>query len=145
MSYWLKLYTEILDDAKVAKLSDFQFRVFMLCLLYAKELDKGGDLAPAADVAWRFRLPEKAVVDALLAMKGVGIIAEKDGRYSVVNFAKRQAVSTSAERVRKFRERKREKLAEDVTHVTVTPSSSSSVSSSPLLLSESDSQKWMDV
>jgi hypothetical protein len=141
MSYWIKLSLDILDDPKIAKLSDFQFRIFTLCLLFAKELDKDGQLAPAADIAWRLRLPEKPVSDALLAMKGVGIVDEHERGWNIVNFAKRQTVSDSTERVRAFRRRKKEK--EDVTDVTVTPSSS--VSSSPLDSDSYDSYEVKDL
>jgi len=97
----------------------------MLCLLFAKELDKNGQLAPAGDIAWRLRLPEKPVSDALLAMKRVGIVDENERGWFIVNFAKRQALSDSAERVRAFRQREKEKKKElDVTGVTVTSSSS---------------------
>ena len=132
MSYWIKLSLEILDDPKMARLTDFQFRIFTLCLLYAKELDKGGDLAPAGDIAWRFRLPEKAVVDALLAMERAGIIAENDGRYLIVNFAKRQALSDGAERTRRYRERLNEKTknTQDASNVTSRVTSHDSYSDS---------------
>lgn len=135
-SYWLKLYTDILDDPKVAKLTDYQFRVFIMCLAYAKEVNEGGYLAPASDIAWRFRLPEKGVVEALLAMERAGIIAENDGRYYVVNFTKRQeSPSPGAERVRRFREKKKMENSNNVTDdvtVTLPP-----LLSSPLLSSDS--------
>ena len=105
MSYWLKLYTEIIDDLKVAKLSDFQFRLFVLCLLYAKELDEDGKLAPASDIAWRLRLPDKSVEEALRAMRAVGIVDEHERCWFVVNFAKRQ-YSESYERVKRYRKKR---------------------------------------
>lgn len=127
MSYWIKLSLDILDDPKIAKLSDFQYRVFTMCLLFAKELDKDGQLPPVADIAWRFRyFSVKNTKDALLVMKGIGIVDENERGWFIVNFAKRQALSDSAERVRAFRQREKEKKKPiiDVTGVTVTSSSS---------------------
>ena len=135
MSYWLKLYTEILDDKKVAKLNDCHFRIFVMCLLYAKELDQDGQLPPAEDIAWRTRRSKEQITSALLAMEKVEIVKKTEHGWHIVNFAKRQAISESAERVRRFREREKEKKKENVTvtfHETLPETFPSSSSPLPL-------------
>jgi hypothetical protein len=114
--YWIKLYHEMIDDPKVARLNDSAYRLFIECLLLAGELDEGGLLPPVEDMAWRLRKSETALPDSMthLALAGmVKLVQHKDDeRWFVTKFAERQAPSTSAQRVRAFRARKRKEPKE---------------------------------
>ncbi len=106
--YWLKLYHEMIDDPKVARLPDSSYRRFIECLLLAGETDDGGYLPPLPDMAWRIRVDETTLQQDLsrLALAGMVELKEND-RWFVTKFAERQAPSDAAERMREYRKRKR--------------------------------------
>jgi hypothetical protein len=97
----------MLDDPKIGTLPDWAFRRWIEFLLVAKEYDHGGLLQPVCDLAWRLRLPETAVSEALRALERVGVVRESSDGWLIVNFAKRQAAAESAERVKQYRARKK--------------------------------------
>jgi len=109
--YWIKLYHEMLDDAKVARLNDSAYRRFIECMLLAGELNEQGFLPPLEDMAWRLRTSETSLDDDMTRLALGGLVerkAHEDGeRWFITKFAERQAPSTSAQRVREFRKRKR--------------------------------------
>lgn len=74
--YWAKLWIDLLDDCKVALMNDWLFRRFIMFILAAKEYNHEGLLPPVADLAWRLRLAEKQVADALSALSQVGVAKE---------------------------------------------------------------------
>lgn len=115
--YWLKLYHEMLDDAKVARLPDSIWRRFIECLLLAGEMDEGGFLPPLPDMAWRLRVDDTTMGQdlsrlALAGMVELKIDSEDNERWYVSNFAKRQSASPGAERVKQWRKRKRKEAKE---------------------------------
>lgn len=109
--YWIKLYHEMLDDPKVARLNDSTYRRFIECLLLAGELDEEGLLPPVADMAWRLRQSETALAQDLsrLAIGEMVELKQHEGeeRWFISKFAKRQSPTPGAQRVRAYRERKR--------------------------------------
>lgn len=105
-NYWLKLWLDILDDPKVAKWPDWLFRRFILFLCIAKENDKDGYLPPVKDLAWRSRLTDSQVGDALQALSEVGVVREDAQGWIIINFAKRQEATPAAERMRRLRKRR---------------------------------------
>jgi len=104
-SYWLKLYTEILDDPKVGMLSDATYRRFIEFLLVAKENGWDGLLPSVSALAWRLRVPADSIMAALTELEAVGITRLTDAGWLLVNFAKRQGPSPVAERVAQYRKR----------------------------------------
>ena len=106
--YWLKLYHEMLDDPKVARLNDSAYRRFIECLLMAGELDENGLLPPLEDMAWRIRVSETALAQDMtrLALGGMVELQEHEGeeRWLVSQFAKRQSPMDKAEYMRRKRE-----------------------------------------
>jgi len=98
----------MLDDPKVAKLSDSSYRRFIECLLLAGEADEGGILPPIDDMAWRLRLSNDALEKDLsrLALSGLLHLNEME-QWVVTKFDDRQQAVKGAERVRRFRERER--------------------------------------
>jgi hypothetical protein len=135
--YWIKLYHEMLDDPKVARLNDSAYRLFIECLLLAGEINEDGLLPPVEDMAWRLHKSEVGLPDDMthLALAGlVEIVQHETGdRWLVTKFSERQAPSPAAQRMAKYRERKRKeakekerKIDEDTdidtyTYRTVTP------------------------
>ncbi|PKN85597.1 MAG: hypothetical protein CVU46_10530 [Chloroflexi bacterium HGW-Chloroflexi-8] len=110
---WLKLYTEILEDPKMGRLSDRLFRRVIEIFLLARKTSEDGTLPSLSDMAWTFRIPEDDMLTDLeyLASPGIEIVYEgEDCLWHVTNFEERQdiEVSASTERVRKFRAQKRE-------------------------------------
>jgi len=106
--YWLKLYYEILDDPKTARLPDSSWRRFIECLVLAGEQDEDGLLPSVEDMSWRLRVSETTMAQdmARLALAGLVELTQGD-RWLVTNYAKRQEAVKGNERVRQFRERKR--------------------------------------
>jgi DNA-binding transcriptional ArsR family regulator len=112
-NYWLKLYYEMLDDPKVARLPDSSYRRFIECLLLAGETDSGGLLPSIEDMSWRLRLSETALSQDMsrLAMAGIVELRQHDQgeRWFVTKFAARQAAVSGAERVKRHRERNKKR------------------------------------
>lgn len=107
--YWIKLYHEILDDAKMGRLPDRLWRRVIECFLMAGEEHDDGWLPSLDDMAWRLRTNPEQLKKELSELAEVGILERKEGRWFVVNFADRQSAESSAERVRRYRERKRKR------------------------------------
>lgn len=105
--YWLKLYYEIIDDYKMGKLSrSLRYRVIeMFCL--AGEAGEDGYLPSLESMAWDLRENPEQLESDLVELGKVGILDQRDGRWFVVNFAKRQKASDAAERMREYRKRNR--------------------------------------
>jgi len=133
---WLKLWIDLLDDTKVAKMSDWLFRQFVYLLLAAKEYDKDGLLPTELDLAWRLRMSKETVHKSLVDLATFGVVCyDLDaGAWLIVNFKKRQAVSDSVDRVRRFRARKKEQEEVLRGNVTLSASSSSSLLNNNLYL-----------
>lgn len=109
-NYWIKLYHEILDDPKMGRLPDHLWRRCIEMFLSAGDCNNEGHLPSTEDMAWRLRCaPEELAVD-LEALAEFGIVEERDGHWFVRNFAKRQAAMPEAERLRRYRERKRKQV-----------------------------------
>lgn len=127
--YWIKLYHEMLDDPKVAKLEDSAYRRFVECLLLAGEMDEGGFLPPLSDMAWRLRLPDDTMQSNMTRLALAGLVelreySPTEERWFVSKFDKRQAPMKKAEYMRRLREERQNSAYysgsdEDVTeHVT---------------------------
>jgi len=107
MKYWIKLYTEILDDRKMGMLSDRLYRRTVEMLALAGEMDEEGLLPVPSDMAWRLRLNDEELETDLVELARVGILDQRDGQWWVTHFSERQAPSPVAKRVAEYRKRKR--------------------------------------
>jgi hypothetical protein len=103
--YWMKLYMEILDDSKMATLPDRLWRRTIELFLLAKRYGKNGELPEARQIAWMLRMDTDELSMDLQQIEATGIIQPIAGGWVVVNFAKRQASVSDAERKRQQRER----------------------------------------
>jgi len=111
---WLRLYTEIIDDPKIAKMNDGQFRMFIYLLAVASEQDKDGLIPLSPDeLAWRIRQPKPKLLNALRYLEEVRIVAHHDRGVEFINWNKRQFKSDNiTERTKRSKERSRERSPE---------------------------------
>ena len=120
--YWIKLWHEILDDSKMARLSDELWRKTVELFLIAGETQQDGLLPPIGDIAWRLHVSEDDLERELDELAEIGIVTIDDDELLVTNFERRQAAQTGAERTQRHRELKHkqqyygdELVTEDVT------------------------------
>ena len=102
---WLRLYTDILDDEKIAQLSDNQYRIFTFLMLMASENDLGGVVTQGHQaIAWRLRMPVNRIKSAIEKLEALNIISNENNTITFLNWHKRQYKSdNSTERVKRFR------------------------------------------
>lgn len=119
-NYWIKLYIEILQDRKMARLPDNIWRLCIELFLLAGEINKDGELPRTEDIAWELRRNDVTELETmLLQIVTLGIIEQTETGWVVVNYAKRQAASPAKERMKQYRERKkRQKLRLSDSNVT---------------------------
>ena len=105
---WLRLYTDILDDEKIAQLSDNQYRIFTFLMLMASENDLGGVVTQSHKaIAWRLRMPVNRIKSAIEKLEALNIISNENNTITFLNWHKRQYKSdNSTERVKRFRNKK---------------------------------------
>ena len=77
--YWIKLYHEILDDPKMGRLPDALFRRAIEFFLIAGERGREGDLPPLADIAWRLRADEIALLAQMEDLEALNILSRSCG------------------------------------------------------------------
>lgn len=108
MGYWFRLYTEILDDHKLADLSDRQFRTFISLLAIAKECNQDGVISMSPrQISWRMRANIKDVKSALDKLMELEILMINNGFYAFKSWKKRNFDSdSSASRTKKWRDKK---------------------------------------
>lgn len=105
--YWLKLYTDILYDPKMGRLTDVLWRRAIECFLLAKEQNENGLLPPLADMAFLLRAHSPEALESdLIELQRVGIVNNAGQGWRVVNFEKWQAPMTDAERKASSRARR---------------------------------------
>ena len=110
MGYWIKYYTEILDDPKMALQDDHTWRRISELFLLAGKLDRGGQLPGTAEIAWLLREADGQRMQADLEhIAQIGIIRETEGGWLVVRFEERQDAASDAERKKAQRERDQRK------------------------------------
>jgi len=102
---WVKIYTEILDDPKIARLGIQTKWRFIELLLVAGECDSEGYIVNGdepltiEDIAWRLRTTPEELQPDIDALLGIGIIdIEDDGALLIVNFSQRQGRSQAQKR-----------------------------------------------
>lgn len=74
MKTWIKLYTEILSDPKMGRMSDKLFRRTIELFLLAGKEDKDGVLPSINDISWILHISEKEVKTVLQDLIKVGIV-----------------------------------------------------------------------
>lgn len=117
MSYWIKLWTEILDDPKMGQLPDHLWRRVVEMFLFAGKLDATGLLPPVQDMAWTLHTTPDALAADLeeLASLPRPILAKNEDGWIVCQFDDRQSPVSNAERQQRHRDKSR-RSNEDVTN-----------------------------
>ncbi len=88
---WFRFYVDVLDDPKIAALSDRQFRCFAYVLAVAAEAEEEGKIPMSPQtLAWRIRIPIDDLIEALQALKSLSIVDFTDDQVTVTNWQKRQ-------------------------------------------------------
>ena len=117
--YWIKLYDEILDDPKMGRLSDGAFRFCVnLFLLAGRQDERDGRLPAFGDIAWLLRLSDADLRAHWEELEKAGIVCMADGVPFVTKFDSRQSALSDAERMRLYRERKRQGKFQENDNVT---------------------------
>ena len=122
MSRWFRFYAEALDDPKILRLSDREYRMWTQILCVASR--HGGKLPDIRELAQALRVRADYAQLWRQRLASYGLIDELEGSYIPHNWAGRQFQSdTSAERTRVYKERKKLAHTPDNKKVTspVTP------------------------
>jgi DnaD/phage-associated family protein len=111
---WVKIYTEILDDPKVAKVSDKARWRFIQLILVAAECDAGGafvvgdEIMTIEEIAWRLRMDKDSLEADIKVLLSAGIMAMDGKILEIPKFAERQGPTQKEKRdVWKARQQKR--------------------------------------
>ncbi len=120
MRHWVKLWTEMLDDPKMGRLTDRQHRLCTNLFCLAGIIDDDGRLLSTEDIAYRVRRDNSTVAEDMAALAAVNIVEQVDGAWYLVHFGARNEKPPSAQpeairdRVNRYREKQRE-CNDDVT------------------------------
>lgn len=102
---WFRFYAETLDDPKVQRLPAHLFKTWVNLLAMACT---AGGLINRDDVAFRLRLSEHEAGTQIDELIGLGLLDFlQDGKIEPHNWKGRQFVTSSADRVAKYREKRR--------------------------------------
>lgn len=118
MKYWIKAWVEILNDSKMATLPDRLWRRAMEMFLAAGHYDQEGQLPDTSQLAWLLRIStDELEIDLKQLAASTGILEKTATGWMVTKFAKRQAATPGAERIRQHRERKVKQESNDPSNI----------------------------
>ncbi len=109
MGYWIKVYTDILDDPKYYKLSEKAKLGMYELMLVAKKLENGkltGELPSIEDIAFYTRKPVEEWEAILPELQAIGFVENTDEHLVIKNYVKRQSFIPSTERSRQYRKKR---------------------------------------
>ena len=101
--YWLKLYTEILDDPKYFRLSDSAKLGMVELMIVAKRLDMDGEVTSIEDVAFYTRRTVEWWTPVFEELSKIEYLVSNGSETIIRKFAERQAAVDGAERIKQFR------------------------------------------
>ena len=104
---WFRVYNEILDDPKVAKMDGETFRCFIYLLAISSEQETNGIINMSVfDISWRIRVPINTLEAAIAYFLENNILVKKDDSFVITNWKKRQFASDNVgQRVKRYREK----------------------------------------
>lgn len=91
----------------MGRMTDDLWRRTIEVFLLAGENGNDGFLPPLDDMAWTLRLSREQLESNLIELTKYSIVEQRDGRWYVINFVKRQAAISVNDRVSAHRDRKR--------------------------------------
>jgi hypothetical protein len=112
MRTWVKLHTKVLMNPKMHRLTDHQYRACINLFALGGTVDRSGELGTVPDIAYYLRLDEADTLTCLSELAKAGIVSDKKGMWSLLNWCEYQSNSPSSEngqvreRVKKHRENK---------------------------------------
>ena len=118
MGYWLKLYTDILEDRKYYDLSERAKLGMFEVLLVCKKFENGeltGILPSIDDIAFHTRKTVAEWEEILPELIEIGFIEIIDDKNTVKNYIKRQSAIPDAERMKQYRKRRNSAAMENAT------------------------------
>ena len=139
-NYWIKLFIEILDDSKMATLPDRLWRRVIELFLLAGRYYKDGKLPDTNELSWSLRMSMDDLDLDLKQIAQTGIINKTDTGWLVVNFAKRQAKMTDAERAQAYRDRQHSKQYYGNEPVTLSDACVTQITDNRLQITEADTK-----
>ena len=119
MGYWLKLYTDILDDPKYFKLSKEARLGMYELLLVAKKIENGeltGQLPCIEDIAFFTRRPVEEWQKVMPELVSVGIVSDDDIPL-IKNYIKRQDAIDPETRMKQYRKKRNDSVMSKETEV----------------------------
>src|SRR5437868_1323774 len=120
VSRWFRFYDDAINDPKILRLTDANFRAWVTLLCLASKND--GVLPSTNDIALVLRMKPAKVAEWLAMLTAAGLIDNDNGLFRPHNWDKRQFKSdVSNERVKQHRQRKRNGECNVTPTVTVTP------------------------
>jgi hypothetical protein len=127
---WIKLYIEMLDDPQMGRLEAGLWRRATELFLLAGANGNDGLLPPIPDMAWKLRVPVEELSASLQALAEAGVVQETPRGWLVNHFAETQSAMPVEERMRRYRERKKEATKRNETGNEAAEVDSSSTSTS---------------
>ena len=120
---WLRLYHSTLNSKKCQGLPAREFKFWINCLLVASQNDPRGALPPVEELAFLLRLRAPFVLHSLTACERAGLVENKNGHWEMHDWDAHQFESDDInQRVRKFRDKKRNVSGNVTCNAHVTPS-----------------------
>lgn len=107
--YWLKLYTEILDDPKYYRLSDNAKLGMYELMMVAKKVGQDGHLPSVDDIEFYTRRTVSWWQPVIDELKAINFITDNTTGLVIRKFEERQAAIPSDEKQRKYREAQHKK------------------------------------
>lgn len=101
--YWLKLYTEILEDPKYYRLSDSAKLGMYELMMVAKKCGQEGDLPSLEDICFYTRRSEDWWVPVLDELKSISFVIANGNGDKIRKFKDRQRAVEAAERQQNYR------------------------------------------
>jgi hypothetical protein len=119
MSRWFRFYDGAIHDTKILRLSDATFRAWVTLLCIASK--NNGALPAASDIAVELRCKPALVASWITELAGAGLLDKTSDGFTPHNWTERQYKSdSSAERMKRHRDKKRDVTSDGGGDVTVT-------------------------
>lgn len=118
---WVKIYTEMLDDPKLAKIDDVSKYRFVQLILVAAECDAGGAFIVGEnemtidEIAWRLRMDKKKLSTDIDVLIKSGILQKDGSILEIPKFAERQGPTQKEKRAvwKERQQKKRERVTRE--------------------------------
>ncbi|PWH20982.1 MAG: hypothetical protein DDG58_00105, partial [Ardenticatenia bacterium] len=115
MRRWIKLHTDIMDNPTIGRLSWEEKGIWLMLLALAGRIEDynaygelTGKLDTPENVAWHLRCSPEELAPVVEHFIQIGLLAcDVDGVLYIPDFAAAQAIDTSAERVQRYRQRRK--------------------------------------